>query len=70
MEMDFKRAKILSNYISRDYSQDLFKLLISYNDISASEAASRLNKHVRPIQEFFEAMVVYGIVEKKEVYEK
>ena len=68
--MDFKNAKILSNYISRDYSEDLFKLLISYNDISASEAASRLNKHIRPIQEFFEAMVLYGIVEKKEVYEK
>ncbi len=70
MNMDFKKAAILSNYISRDYAETIFKLLVNYTDISASEAASRLNMHIRPIQEFLEAMVLYGIVKKKEVYER
>ncbi|MFK5856826.1 MAG: hypothetical protein QM503_11890 [Bacteroidota bacterium] len=68
--MDFKKAAILSNYISRDYAETIFKLLMNYTDISASEAASRLNMHIRPIQEFLEAMVLFEIVEKKEVYER
>lgn len=70
MIMDFKKAAILSNYISRDYAETIFKWLVVYTDLSASEAASRLNMHIRPIQEFLEAMVLYGIVEKKEVYER
>jgi predicted transcriptional regulator len=68
--MDFKKAKILSNYLSRDYAEIIFKFLVNYKDVSASEIASRLNMHIRPIQEFLEAMVLYDIVEKKEVYEK
>ena len=68
--MDFKKAAILCNYISRDYAETIFKFLVSYQDISASEAASRLNMHIRPIQEFLEVMVEYDIIEKKEVYEK
>ncbi len=68
--MDFKKAKTISNYLSRDYAESIFRFLVNYKDISASEIASRLNMHIRPIQEFLEAMVSYEIVEKKEVYEK
>ena len=40
--MDFKRAAKLGNYLSKDYAEDFFNLLVNYQDISASEAASRL----------------------------
>ena len=70
MNMDFKRAKILSNYLSRDYAETVFRFLVNYKDVSASEIASRLNMHIRPIQEFLETMSLYGIAEKEKVYEK
>jgi hypothetical protein len=68
--MDFKKAAILGSYISKDYAEDLFRLLATYRDISASEAASRLDMHIRTVQDFFEAMASLDILEKKEVFEK
>jgi len=68
--MDFKRAAILGSYISKDYAEDLFKLLVTYQDISASEAASRLNLHIKTVQDFLEAMSSLDILTKKEVLEK
>lgn len=68
--MDFATAAKLGNYLSRDYAEDLFELLVNYRDISASEAASRLNLHISTAQEFLEAMASLGILEKKEVFEK
>ena len=68
--MDFKKAAILSNYISKDYAEKIFKLIVAYQDISASEAASRLGLHIRTVQEFLDTMALYDIIEKKEVYEK
>ena len=68
--MDFKKAAILGSYISKDYAEPLFKLLATYHNISASEAASRLNMHIRTVQDFMEAMVLLDILEKEEVYEK
>ncbi len=68
--MDFKEAAILGSYISKDYAESLFKLLAIYHNISASEAASRLNMHIRTVQDFMEAMVLLDILEKEEVYEK
>ena len=68
--MDFKKAAIISNFLSKDYAESLFKLLLAYQDISASEAASRLNMHIRTVQDFMETMADYDIIEKKEVYEK
>ena len=53
--MDFKRAAILGSYISKDYAEDLFRLLATYQNISASEAASRLSMHIKTVQDFFEA---------------
>ncbi|MCK5277632.1 MAG: hypothetical protein KAK04_03825, partial [Cyclobacteriaceae bacterium] len=68
--MDFKKAATISNYISKDYAEKIFKLIVAYQDISASEAASRLGMHIRTVQEFLDTMASYDIIEKKEVYEK
>ena len=68
--MDFKTAAVLSNYISKDYAENIFRLLVTYQDISASEAASRLELHIRTVQDFLDTMASFDIIEKKEVYEK
>lgn len=68
--MDFKQAAVISNFISKDYAESIFKLLQTYQDISASEAASRLSLHIRTVQDFMETMAAYDIIEKKEVYER
>jgi hypothetical protein len=68
--MDFKQAAILGSYISKDYAEDLFRLLATYKSISASEAASRLNLHIKTVQDFLEAMFRLGYLEREEVYEK
>ncbi|UCC39502.1 MAG: hypothetical protein JSV96_17245 [Candidatus Aminicenantes bacterium] len=68
--MDFKTASRLGSIISKDYAEDFFKLLVIYQDISASEAASRLNLHISTAQDFLEGLNSQGIVSKKEVIEK
>jgi hypothetical protein len=68
--MDFKQATLLGSYISKDYAEDLFRLLANYSSISSSEAASRLDLHVKTVQDFLEAMFDLGILEREEVYEK
>ncbi|MBP6977810.1 MAG: hypothetical protein PHD61_05925 [Bacteroidales bacterium] len=67
--MDFKKAAILGSYLSKDYAEDLFRLLAAYTTISASEAASRLNLHIKTVQDFLEAMQELRILQKEEVYE-
>ena len=68
--MDFKEAAKLGNYLAKDYAEDFFALLVNYQDISASEAASRLGLHIRTAQDFLEAMAMLNILDKQEVYEK
>jgi predicted transcriptional regulator len=68
--MDFKTAAKLGTYFAKDYAEEIFRLLVNYKDISASEAASRLNLHIQTAQDFLEAMNSLGILSKKEVYEK
>jgi len=68
--MDFKTAAQLSSYVSKDYAEDFFKLLVNYQNISASEAASRLSLHIRTAQDFLEGLAVLEIVTKEEVHEK
>ena len=68
--MDFKEAAKLSSFISKDYAEDLFRLLATYASISASEAASRLDLHIKTVQDFMEAMYELGILDREEVYEK
>ena len=67
--MDFKQAALLGSYISKDYAEDLFRLLANYSSISASEAASRLNLHIKTVQDFMEAMYELGFLQREEVYE-
>ena len=68
--MDFKTASQLSSIISRDYAENFFKLLVIYQNISASEAASKLDIHISTAQDFLEGLYSHGIVIKKEVFEK
>ena len=70
MSISFQKAALFGNYISKSHAKDIFKLLYEYNDISASEAASRLGLHIRTVQDFFEAMSELDILDKNEVYEK
>jgi predicted transcriptional regulator len=68
--MDFKTASRLGSLISKDYAENFFKLLVIYKDISASEAASRLNLHISTAQDFLEGLNSLKIVTKKEASEK
>jgi len=67
---DFKTAALLGNFLAKDYAEDFFSLLVNYQDISASEAASRLGLHIQTAQDFLEALASLAIVAKEEVYEK
>ena len=67
--MDFNSLSKLSSLLSRAFSEDILRLLLIYNDISASEAASRLDQHIKTAQDFLEGLASLGILEKREVYE-
>jgi hypothetical protein len=68
--MDFKKAARFGTFISKDYAESIFRLLVNYHDVSASEAASRLGLHIRTVQDFLESMADFGILDRKEVVEK
>jgi len=68
--MNFETAALYGAIISKDYAEDFFKLLVNYQDISASEAASRLSLHIRTAQDFLENLTELKIVQKTEVFEK
>jgi predicted transcriptional regulator len=68
--MKFKDAAKFGSYISKDYAQDFFELLVNYQDISASEAASRLGLHIRTAQDFLEGLADLDILHKEEAHEK
>lgn len=68
--MSFETAAQLGAILSKDYAEDFFKLLVNYQDISASEAASRLSLHIRTAQDFLENLTDLEIVKKTEVFEK
>lgn len=67
--MDFEKAAKLGNYISKNFAKDVFRLLINYKSISASEAASRLGLHIQTVQDFLEAISDLQIVKKVQVNE-
>jgi predicted transcriptional regulator len=67
--VDFKEAAKLGSCLSKDYAEDLFRLLSTYKSISASEAASRLNLHIKTAQDFLEDMHYLKILDREEVYE-
>ena len=68
--MNFQKASRLGALLSKDYAGDFFRLLVTYKDISASEAASRLNLHIKTAQDFLDGLEGQNVVSKKEVYEK
>ncbi|RLD00911.1 MAG: hypothetical protein DRI46_06065 [Chloroflexi bacterium] len=68
--MKFEKAARMGTILSKDYAEDFFKLLVNYQDISASEAASRLSLHIRTAQDYLDNLADLGIVNKTEVFEK
>lgn len=68
--MEYSLLSRFGSYISKEYSREIFKLLIKYSDISASEAASRLDLHIKTVQDFLEAMSDTGILTKKKITDK
>jgi hypothetical protein len=70
MASGFQEAARLGACLAKDYAGDLFALMVNYRDISASEAASRLNIHIRTAQDFLETLAELGILEKTEVFER
>lgn len=68
--MDFERAAQLGACLSKDYAAEMFRLLVNYRSLSASEAASRLDLHVQTAQSFLETLASLGILDKDESLEK
>ena len=67
--MDFRTVHKIAGLLSRNYAEDFLRLLARYRDISASEAASRLDQHIKTAQDFLEGLASFDIVEKTEVSE-
>lgn len=67
---DFPGASKLSSLLAKNYAQEIFTLLVNYQDISASEVAARLDLHIKTAQDFLDGLAELGIVEKTEVIEK
>lgn len=68
--MDFQTAARLGSCLAKDYAEGVFKLLVNYQAISASEVATRLDLHIKTAQDFLETLAELGIVSKEEVLEK
>jgi len=68
--MDFHTAAKYASLLSKDYAEDIFKLLVNYQAISASEVATRLNLHIKTAQDFLESLENLDIVSREEVLEK
>jgi len=65
----FRIAAEAGLLFSRDYAGACLKLLMNYNSISASEAASRLELHIRTVQDFLEGLTGLGILKRESVQE-
>jgi len=68
--MDFKTVQRISNLLAKPFAKDIFKLLVNYQNISASEVATRLDLHIKTAQDFLEELTALGITSKQEVYER
>ncbi len=68
--MDFHTAAKFGSLLSKDYAEDIFKLLVNYQAISASEVATRLNLHIKTAQDFLESLAQLGVLSKEEILEK
>ena len=70
MFSNFNKISKISSLLSKLFAEDFLKLLVQYKDISASEAASRLNLHIKTAQDFMESLYELKIIDRVEVYEK
>ena len=70
MFSNFNKISKISSLLSKLFAEDFLKLLVQYKDISASEAASRLNLHIKTAQDFMEGLYELKIIDRVEVYEK
>ena len=68
--MDFHTAAKYASLLSKDYAEDIFRLLVNYQAISSSEVATRLNLHIKTAQDFLESLEQLGILSKEEILEK
>ncbi|GAB4377300.1 MAG: hypothetical protein Kow0042_24810 [Calditrichia bacterium] len=68
--MDFKTVQRMANLLAKPFARDILKLLVNYQDISASEAATRLGLHIKTAQDFLEELTALDICAKQEVFEK
>jgi predicted transcriptional regulator len=67
--VSFERSRRLATLVAKDYAKEFLTLLVMYRDISASEAASRLNLHIKTAQDFLEGLEEAGILERREAAE-
>src|SRR5512136_2387706 len=68
--MDFPTAAKYASLLSKDYAENIFRLLVNYQAISASEVAARLDLHIKTAQDFLESLEQLGVLSKEEVLEK
>jgi predicted transcriptional regulator len=68
--MEFEEVSKIANFLSRDYAADFLRLLVVYKTISASEAASLLEIHIKTAQDFLDGLVEIGILKKEQVFER
>lgn len=68
--MEFNTVAKLSSLLCKSFAQDFMRLLVIYKDISASEAASRLDLHIKTAQDFLEVLHELDLVDKEEALEK
>ena len=68
--MDFNTAAKYASLLSKDYAEDIFKLLVNYRAISASEVATRLDLHIKTAQDFLESLEQLDVLSKEEILEK
>ena len=67
--MNIETFTALATLFSRSFATGLSALLVDYSDISASEAASRLDLHIKTVQDWLEGMFELGILKRHEVSE-
>ncbi|MBN2408755.1 MAG: hypothetical protein JXE07_03375 [Candidatus Aminicenantes bacterium] len=68
-EGSFERLRQLSALLAKDYAKGFLTLLVIYKDISASEAAARLNLHIKTAQDFLQGLSDAAVVTKHEAME-
>jgi len=56
--------------MAKDHAEEMLKLLVSYHDISASEAAMRIGIHIKTAQDFLENLTEAGFLIAQTVFEK